>query len=622
MVERFARARADEDQAARSAVMHSVVHNLRSPLLATSAICKEIAAADSAEGGHVRMPVDRARMLFACCARMDKVIGDMIEFNDIGAGHLVLSPGPVRLSGLLEEAHHFFNHLATSEGITLVLQRSEPACGAEPAVLADRVRLRQCLFNGVTNALNFTKRGGTVVLRCVWGQALASAAAACDRDGGGGGGGGSDGDGDGEDERESMCTATLEVCDSGEGMAPEEIASLLKGEALARVGRGQLKGVGGTGLGLHIVRHLMALHGSRCRLALSSTGPGQGTTFSLHLHLARSEAPAPQETWSTRPMRPSGALPSPATQSCAPRATSGSRGEASTSPAQQGAAPPLQPSPAAPGGEGAGSADCAGVAEDADEEDGDDDGLLAPLRMLYVEDDVALRFMMAAMFDRLGVDFDLAEDGEQAVDMVRAARGCYDLVLMDNQMPRKSGTEATREMRQGGYTGLIVGLTSDPHGCADREAFVAAGLDESLDKDSRALEEIEAQLKAMRARRSGWCRSASGTATGPTADVNLAGAAAPPAEARQKSSSSNSSMHGSVSSSAQSQPVGGFVGEGRPASHGADAEYEGDEPSFITRSFRKSSDATIKGESSTSTTPWTTPEPANDRFRHTQRQQR
>jgi CheY-like chemotaxis protein len=81
----------------------------------------------------------------------------------------------------------------------------------------------------------------------------------------------------------------------------------------------------------------------------------------------------------------------------------------------------------------------------------------------------------------LGVTFDIAEDGQQAVTkVVNSAH--YDLVLMDVQMPVMDGYKATIEIRKQGLATLVIcGLSAN----AMKEDFSkakAAGMDEYLTK--------------------------------------------------------------------------------------------------------------------------------------------
>ncbi len=82
-------------------------------------------------------------------------------------------------------------------------------------------------------------------------------------------------------------------------------------------------------------------------------------------------------------------------------------------------------------------------AEDADRRIQQDH---AGKRILLAEDDPINREIAEVLLESVGLSIDSAEDGEQAV--VKAATGNYDLILMDMQMPRLNGLDATRQIRK------------------------------------------------------------------------------------------------------------------------------------------------------------------------------
>jgi PAS domain S-box-containing protein len=107
-------------------------------------------------------------------------------------------------------------------------------------------------------------------------------------------------------------------------------------------------------------------------------------------------------------------------------------------------------------------------------------------RILLVEDNDVNRYAAAMMLEALGVGIDEAHDGEAAVRL--AALGRYDLILMDVQMPRMDGLEATRRIRNSGgpnRTTPIVALTANAF-VEDVARCHAAGMDAHLAKPIRA----------------------------------------------------------------------------------------------------------------------------------------
>jgi PAS domain S-box-containing protein len=103
-------------------------------------------------------------------------------------------------------------------------------------------------------------------------------------------------------------------------------------------------------------------------------------------------------------------------------------------------------------------------------------------RILLVEDNAVNRRVAIAMLERLGFAAQVASDGAAALDRWRA--DTYDLILMDCQMPRLDGYEATERIRLAEPDGTrvpIIALTAGTM-VGDRERCLAAGMDDYLSK--------------------------------------------------------------------------------------------------------------------------------------------
>ena len=99
--------------------------------------------------------------------------------------------------------------------------------------------------------------------------------------------------------------------------------------------------------------------------------------------------------------------------------------------------------------------------------------------VLLVEDNIDNQKLVSLFLRRAGARADLAENGQRAVEL--ATQHAYDLILMDLQMPVMGGVEATRTLRQHGYSGAIVALTANAMK-SDIEACAEAGCDELIAK--------------------------------------------------------------------------------------------------------------------------------------------
>lgn len=113
----------------------------------------------------------------------------------------------------------------------------------------------------------------------------------------------------------------------------------------------------------------------------------------------------------------------------------------------------------------------------------------APLKILVAEDNRPNQLVAKAILENQGYEVDIVDDGVKAVDAV--ANGDYDLVLMDIQMPRMDGVEATQSIRRLGSEkrGVpIIAVTANAM-VGDRDAYLAAGMDDYVSKpiDSKAL---------------------------------------------------------------------------------------------------------------------------------------
>jgi len=109
-------------------------------------------------------------------------------------------------------------------------------------------------------------------------------------------------------------------------------------------------------------------------------------------------------------------------------------------------------------------------------------------RILLAEDEPINREITCSLLDAPGLVVDVAADGQEALAL--SEQHDYDLVLMDMQMPRMDGLEATRRIRRGdrNRSTPVVALTANAFG-EDRDRCMAAGMSDFLSKplDARVL---------------------------------------------------------------------------------------------------------------------------------------
>ncbi len=131
-----------------------------------------------------------------------------------------------------------------------------------------------------------------------------------------------------------------------------------------------------------------------------------------------------------------------------------------------------------------------------------DMGAVFPLRILLAEDNDLNLQLMTLMFQQLGFQFEVAKNGTEVLEKVRAQE--FDVILMDVQMPVMNGLEATREIRkmQGTEQIIIIGLSANVFE-EDQKKALESGMDDYLTKPIRLAalaDKLEFYYRKVRAR--------------------------------------------------------------------------------------------------------------------------
>ena len=119
-------------------------------------------------------------------------------------------------------------------------------------------------------------------------------------------------------------------------------------------------------------------------------------------------------------------------------------------------------------------------------------------RILLVEDEPGLVLTISDLLASEGYAVDTAMDGEQG--FARAAADGYDLMILDVMLPKKSGFDVCRELRQRGIDTAILMLTAKTQ-VVDRVVGLKLGADDYLSKPfdpSELLARVEALLRRVR----------------------------------------------------------------------------------------------------------------------------
>ena len=180
-------------------------------------------------------------VMFDEARRMQRLIDDLMSLSRIEAEKYRAPEERVDLGVLIAEVRAELSATPDVRGHDLVTALANHA----PTVLGDRAQLSQLLHNVAGNAMKYGRPGTPVTI------ALAPAPGNMVR---------------------------LSVTDEGDGIAPEHLPRLT--ERFYRVDSGRSRAIGGTGLGLSLVKHIVERH--RGRLDISSE-VGRGTTITVLL---------------------------------------------------------------------------------------------------------------------------------------------------------------------------------------------------------------------------------------------------------------------------------------------------------------------------------------------------
>jgi signal transduction histidine kinase len=220
-------------------------HELKTPLTSV------IAYAELLDDGGPNLPQPQHReflkRLRGEAQRLLGLIDDILDLSRLETGKLRLRREGVDLNAVVHQAVETTTPLAEKHHVTLLED-----LGADlELLLLDGVKMRQVVINLLNNAVNFTPDGGTVRVST----------------------------------RYDSNSVLLEVKDQGPGVSPEDSSQIFEIFSQA-TGSGPGRSVG-TGIGLHLVKRLVELHGGMVGV---SSAPGQGSTFWVRLPITLASA--------------------------------------------------------------------------------------------------------------------------------------------------------------------------------------------------------------------------------------------------------------------------------------------------------------------------------------------
>ena len=240
------RKEADDANRAKTDFLAAMSHELRTPLNAIAGYVQLLMLG-------VRGPLTAEQMADLSRVRRSQqhllsLINDILNFSRLESGSVTYQIEPVSLDEVVETAAAMITPQAAAKGLTFTWD-----AGRSLVALADASKLEQVLLNLLTNAVKFTRPGGSVTMRC-----------------------------EGDDDH-----VLAHVSDTGSGIPADRLAEIF--EPFVQLGRSFVNQPEGAGLGLAISRDLA--RGMGGELTVTSE-VGVGSTFTVSLRRARATSDA------------------------------------------------------------------------------------------------------------------------------------------------------------------------------------------------------------------------------------------------------------------------------------------------------------------------------------------
>jgi len=250
--------RIQEANRAKSQFLANMSHELRTPL--NSIIGFSEILGEKLEGKTEPRFVRFLHNILSSGRHLLALINDILDLSKIEAGKMELIFEPVSVANIVHGVESVMQGVAAKRRIRIVTEIAPDL----PPIVADPPRVKQVLYNLLSNAVKFSGEGSTVTLRA----ALAPEALP-----------GADG--------VPATAMMLEVVDQGLGIRNEDQQLIF--EEFRQVDGGTTRNMGGTGLGLALVKRFVEMHGGRVDV---DSEPGVGSTFRVLLPLDADRAVA------------------------------------------------------------------------------------------------------------------------------------------------------------------------------------------------------------------------------------------------------------------------------------------------------------------------------------------
>lgn len=242
-----ARNEAEKATKAKSEFLSVMSHEIRTPLNAIISL-SHIMEMDN-ENEEMQEYIDALKF---SAENLHSLINDVLDYNKIEAGKLVLESIEFSVIDLLRNIRDSFKYKARSQGIDLLVEVGEHM---PDRVMGDPTRLTQIFNNLIGNAIKFTHEGHVHIKASLLGL------------------------------KDDVATVTFEVNDTGIGIPRDKLEKIF--EEYEQAAQETTREYGGTGLGLSITQKLLNMMGSQVRI---ESAEQEGTSLSFDISFKINQA--------------------------------------------------------------------------------------------------------------------------------------------------------------------------------------------------------------------------------------------------------------------------------------------------------------------------------------------
>jgi signal transduction histidine kinase len=236
-----------EAEQAKSDFTAQIVHDLRGPLSGIQGTLEFVLSQEGTKLDSIYF--DLLTEAQRESERMMGLINEILDFSKIQSGNFTVENEPIRVAGVLKRAVRSLQTVAARDEVFLLSAHGRDV----PHIIGSVEKLTQAVINLISNSLKFTPKKG-----------LISVGAQIVRNG------------------DAPDAIVVTVTDSGMGIRAEELEKIF--EKYKQSGTKSLRGGGGTGLGLYIVKQIVEAHGGDVSVASIE---GVGTSMVLRLPVKR-----------------------------------------------------------------------------------------------------------------------------------------------------------------------------------------------------------------------------------------------------------------------------------------------------------------------------------------------